>query len=415
MATDLRGSTRPVEDLTELVAGHDLVLLGEATHGTREFYELRAEVTRRLIRDHGFRGIAWEADWPPTAQLSRWIRGEENASGPAGGLNGFAERFPTWMWRNETIRDLAVALRDTPVGIYGLDLYSLRTSMAEVVAHLERIDPDAAARARARYACFDHFGGPDYGWASTTGRLDPCETEVVEALLDLQQRATPARGGRGDAESAFLAEQNARIAVDAERYYRAMYRGRESTWNLRDRHMADALDAVREHVGGPVVVWAHNSHVGDARATDRGDLGEVTLGQLVRERHGDRCVLVGQTTATGTVTAAHDWDDPPQTFDVRPPLEGSVERVLHEAGIERGLLDLRAGAPAGLDRDLLQRMIGVVYRPATERQSHYVQARVGDQYDLLVHVDRTSRVMPLDRPRKAEDGPDGPETIPTGL
>jgi erythromycin esterase-like protein len=166
MATDLRGSTRPVEDLTELVADHDLVLLGEATHGTREFYELRAEVTRRLVRDHGFRGVAWEADWPPAARLSRWIRGEDGGAGPVGALGGFAERFPTWMWRNETIRDLAETLRNTPVGVYGLDLYSLRTSMAEVVAHLERIDPDAAARARARYACFDHLGGPDYGWAS---------------------------------------------------------------------------------------------------------------------------------------------------------------------------------------------------------------------------------------------------------
>lgn len=415
MAVDLSGSVRPVEELTELVAGHDLVLLGEATHGTREFYALRAEVTRRLVRDHGFRGVAWEADWPPAARLSRWIRGEDDGTGPIGALDGFAERFPAWMWRNETIRDLVEALRDTPVGVYGLDLYSLRTSMAEVVAHLERIDPEAAARARERYACFDHFGGPEYGRASVTGHIDPCEADVVEALTEVQRRATSAKAGRDDAESAFLAEQNARIAVDAERYYRAMYRGRESTWNLRDRHMADALDAVREHVGGPVVVWAHNSHVGDARATDRADLGEVTLGQLVRDRHGDRCVLVGQTTSTGTVTAAHGWDDPPRTFDVRPPLRGSIERVLHEAGIERGLLDLRSGVPDALDRRLLQRMIGVVYRPATERQSHYVQARVGDQYDLLVHVDRTSRVVPLDPPRKTEDGPDGPETIPTGL
>ncbi len=416
MASRLAHLVRPVDDLAELVADHDVVLLGEATHGTHDFYGVRADVTRRLVCEHGFAAIAWEADWPPAVRLTRYLREEPGDPDAVSALGGFAERFPTWMWANPVIAGLADQLRGRGAGVYGLDLYSLRASMAAVVAYLAVADPSAARRARERYACFDAFDDQAYGHAAATGQIDPCEDDVVAELVELRRRAAElsARDGRLGADAHFLAERNAQVAANAERYYRAMYRGRESTWNLRDRHMADTLDALLEHVGGPVVVWAHNSHVGDARATSMSHRGELNLGQLVRERHGARCALVGFTTHRGEVTAAANWDGPPLTRTLRPSLEGSVERALHDAGIGAGLLDLRGPADALLDRKLLTRMVGVVYRPETERVSHYLHARPSAQFDVLVHLDRTSALAPLTASPPAATTADAPETYPSG-
>jgi erythromycin esterase-like protein len=411
---DLRGAARPVDDLLELIGSVRFVLLGESTHGTHEFYALRAELTRRLVGERSFRGVAVEADWPAAARANRYIQRSGDDRSAAASLGDFV-RFPQWMWRNAVIVELVEWLRENGggAGFYGLDLYSLRESMSAVIEYLDAVDADAAARARARYGCFDHFDEQGYGQVTARNQKESCEDDAVAQLRELRQRSADlvARDGRLPRDAHFVAEQNARLAVDAERYYRAMFRGRASSWNLRDTHMADTLDALHDHLDGAgIVVWAHNSHLGDARATEMGSVrGELNLGQLVRERHqGDVCI-VAFTTHGGTVTAARDWGVPAQRRVVRPSLEGSVERLLHDAGIECGLLDLRGGLLAD---ELLQRMIGVIYRPEVELWSHYVYARTAQQFDLLVHVDETTALRPLESWSSLEKAA---ETYPSGL
>ncbi len=381
----------------DLVGDARVVLLGEASHGTREFYEIRAELTKRLVAERGFRGVAWEANWPAAARVNHYLQRVSEDATALEALGDF-RRFPRWMWRNPVIVELVEWLRahGDGAGVYGLDLYSLRESMSAVIEYLDEVDPDAAQRARGRYACFDHLEDQAYGRAAATGQKESCEDAVVQQLQELRERAgeLARREGGLPRDAHFLAEQNARLVKNAEEYYRAMFRGRASSWNLRDTHMADTLDALRDHLGGAgIVVWAHNSHLGDARATSMGAHGELNLGQLARERHGDDVFVAGFTTHTGTVTAARDWDGRGERRDVVPSLRGSVERRLHDAGVERGLIDLRAGALTGT---LLQRMIGVVYRPETERWSHYVEADVTRQFDALVHVDETSALNGCD-------------------
>jgi erythromycin esterase-like protein len=316
-------------------------------------------------------------------------------------------------------------------GFYGLDLYSLYRSIHEVIAYLERIDPAAAARARARYACLERAGddGQAYGFAAAFGAGETCEREIVEQLVDLQRHGLEyaRRDGLLAEDELFYAAQNAKVVEAAARYYRSMFSGRVPSWNLRDNHMADTLDALVEHLtrqrGEPakVVVWAHNSHVGDARATELGSQGEFTIGQLVRERHPGQGRLIGFTTYTGTVTAADDWDGPAERKRVRPALNESVEELLHEAGEKEFLLRFdgaaRAGSrpasPAGerLRSARLQRAIGVVYRPDTERQSHYFRGRTAEQFDAVIHIDETRAVEPLERTAGWERG-EVPETYP---
>jgi len=406
-------AVQPLEDLPDLVAGAELVLLGEATHGTAEFYEIRAQLTRRLVAEHCFRAVAVEADWPAAARVNAYVRGAGTDADAREALGDF-RRFPRWMWRNDVIVRLVEELRhEGRAGFFGLDLYSLRESMGAVIEYLQEIDPSAADRARRRYGCFDHLDEQAYGHEAASGMRESCEDDVVAQLVELRQRAAElaARDGRMEPDAHFAAQQNARVAAEAERYYRMMFRGRASTWNLRDTHMADTLDAVREHVGDAgVVVWAHNSHVGDARATSMGrQRGELNLGQLARERHGDRVRIVGFTTHHGTVTAARDWDAPAERRAVRPALPGSLERELHDAGVERAVIDLRRGEPDG---ERLQRMIGVIYRPETERLSHYVEANAAEQFDVLVHVDETTALPPLE-PWAATEDP--PELYPSGV
>jgi erythromycin esterase-like protein len=401
-----------VDEVLELVGDARIVLLGEATHGTREFYELRAQITERLVAEHGFRGVAAEADWPAAARVNRYVQGAGEDPDARAALGDF-RRFPQWMWRNPVVAGLVERLRDLDAGagFYGLDLYSLRESMDAVISYLDDRDPEAAARARDRYACFDHYDDHGYGHAVARGRKDPCEDAVVAQLADLRGLAAELAAGAGDParDAHFVAEQNARLAADAERYYRCVFRGRGSSWNLRDTHMADTLDALLDHLGAPVVVWAHNSHVGDARGSEMGwRRDELNLGQLARERHGDDVRIVGFTTASGTVTAAEDWNRPGTVHALRPPLPGSLEALLHERGTPDAVLDLRAGELAG--RDLLQRFVGVVYRARGERAAHYLTTRPADQYDVLVHVDRTSALAALD----AAPGREPVDLFPSG-
>jgi erythromycin esterase-like protein len=410
--------------------GVSLVLIGEATHGTHEFYRIRADLTRALIQHRGFTCVAAEADWPDAYRANRWVRqlGDDQTAEEA--LADFT-RFPRWMWRNREVVRFLRWLRaenagrpaDARVGFYGLDLYSLHRSMARVIEYLDKVDPPAARHARRGYGCFDVFGDDVqlYGYTASLSLERSCEDEVIEQLLDLRRRAVEyaSRDGRIAADEYFAAEQNARVVCDAEAYYRAMVRGGAASWNLRDRHMMATLEALLDHAArqgrsARAVVWAHNSHLGDARVTSLSQLGELNVGQLARERHGRACCLVGMTTHDGEVTAAHEWEEPAALRAVRPSLPGSYERLFHDTGLGSFMLPLSTPDLArALARPRLERAIGVLYRPETERASHYFTARLPEQFDLLVHIDRTRALEPLEK--WARHDVDLPETYPTGV
>ena len=422
----------PSDDaILDLVGDAHFVLIGEASHGTHEFYAARARITQRLIEEKGFCAVAAEADWPDAYRVNRYVRGRSDDATAEESLRGF-ERFPTWMWRNTAMVDFVGWLREhnervaderRKAGFYGLDVYSLYRSIREVVSYLEGVDSAAAARARERYACFDLYGdeGQTYGMAAAFGAGETCEQQVVDQLADLHRHALDyaRRDGLLAEDELFYTEQNAKTVKDAAEYYRSMFRGRASSWNLRDGHMVDTLDALHEHLShqrdeqAKIVVWEHNSHVGDARATEAAARGELNVGQLVRERHPDDCRILGFTTYTGTVTAADDWGGPAQRKWVRPALPESVEELFHEVGQKEFLLSFGAAPQAAdaLRRARLERAIGVIYRPETERQSHYFRARVADQFDAVIHIDETRAVEPLERTAHWEEG-EVPETYP---
>nr|WP_255745695.1 erythromycin esterase family protein [Lysobacter sp. CFH 32150] len=431
-ALALNGTSADYDPLLARIGDATLVLIGEASHGTHEFYRIRAEITQRLIVEKGFTAVAVEADWPDAYRVNRHVRGEGDDRDANGALSGF-RRFPTWMWRNAEVREFVDWLRalnnrlveETRVGFYGLDLYSLHTSIAAVLDYLQQTDPAAARRARYRYACFDHFGEDvqAYGYAASFGLTESCEDEVIAQLLEFRRAAARADDHSDDA--LFFAEQNARLVRNAEAYYRSMFRGRAESWNLRDGHMMETLQALLDRGTSrahpvKIVVWAHNSHLGDARATAMGQGGELNLGQLVRERHHDAAVLVGFSTYEGTVTAASDWDEPAECKRMRPGLPGSYEALFHEIGIKQAGLNsfqLDLGDPtlaAALRGPLLQRAIGVIYRPQTERVSHYFHAELSRQFDWLLHLDRTRALAPLERGEHWDHG-EPPETYPSGF
>ena len=407
-----------------------VVLIGEASHGTHEFYRLRADVTRGLITQRGFTIIAVEADWPDAYRANRWGRGLGEDDTGEEALSDFT-RFPRWMWRNREVVRFLRWLRDENagrdptgrVGFYGLDLYSLHRSMACVTEYLDRVDPAAAARARQQYGCFETFGDDPqaYGHAATLNVSRSCEDEAVNQLLHLRRHAVEyvSRDGHVAADDLFSAEQNARVVRDAEAYYRAMFRGRAESWNLRDRHMMSTLEALLTHdrqTGGPAkaVVWAHNSHLGDARATGMAAHGELNLGQLARDEFGRATCLIGMTTHRGSVTAAREWDQPAERRQVRPSLPGSYERLFHDTGLPMFLLRLHdRGLGAVLAPARIERAIGVIYKPETERGSHYLSARLCDQFDLVVHIDDTRALEPLEAWSRHEA--DLPDTYPTGV
>jgi erythromycin esterase-like protein len=416
--------------LVDALGESRLVLIGEATHGTHEFYNTRAELTKALVLEKGFNVVAVEADWPDAYRVNRWVRHAADERDADTALADFT-RFPRWMWRNRDVVRFVEWLRlhnaNQPaavrVGFYGLDLYSMHASMEAVLGYLRKVDPAAAERARNHYGCFEQFGEDTqgYGYAATIGLTRSCEDDVVAELMELRRRAAEyaTSDGRIAADEYFFAEQNARLVRNAESYYRAMFGGRVESWNLRDTHMMETLEALLAHVrqvSGPAraVIWAHNSHLGDARATRMGEAGELNLGQLVREKYGADAFLVGFTTHTGTVTAASNWDEPAGRKRVRPSIAGSYERLFHEVGLERFLLLLREPAErAALQQPRLERAIGVIYRPETERQSHYFRARLPEQFDAIVHIDETSALEPLER--WAHDEVDLPETYPSGM
>src|SRR5436190_5116997 len=442
----LSGGARDYDALIDSIGDARFVLLGEATHGTHEFYRERAFITERLIAEKGFTAVAVEADWPDAYRVNRYVRGASGDSSAVEALGDFGG-FPIWKWRNTDVVDFVGWLRahndtiapEARAGFYGLDLYSLRASVEAVLRYLDRADPAAAARTRARYGCFEEFVDDPQGYGYTTDlALTPtCEVEAVAQLVEMQRlRAERVHGdGRGAARGAshanhgnhlgadelFQSEQNARLVKNAEEYYRSMFRGRHESWNLRDRHMAETLRELAAFLsprsnGARIVVWAHNSHLGDARATEMGERGELNVGQLVRERSGADAVLIGLTTHEGTVTAASEWGQPPERKIFRPSLPGSIERLLHDTGVERMLLPIRDDATlaGALSDPRLERAIGVVYLPHSERMSHYFRAHVARQFDFVLHFDRTTAVEPLERSVGWETG-EPAETFPSGL
>lgn len=419
------GGRRDYDPLLEMAQGARFVLLGEATHGSHELYRERARITQRLIAEQGFNGVVVEAEWPDADRANRWAQGSPEDGTAEEALDGF-RRFPAWMWRNTVVLEFLSWLRAhnaaekrAPAVFHGMDLYSLYSSMDAVVRYLERQDAGAAARARARYACFEMpargDGGQAYGQATRFGAMEPCEEQAVQQLVALQKRSAGSRD-----PGLFSAEQNARLVRNAEVYYRAMFGSRISAWNLRDRHMYETIEAIAGYLFqrdgyARLVVWAHNSHLGDARATDMGESGELNVGQLLRERHGESALLVGFTTYDGTVTAADDWGGPAVRMNVRPALAGSVEDLFHEVALPRFFLSLRsAGEALGeLREPRLERAIGIVYRPRTERYSHCFEARLMAQFDAVLHVDRARALEPLDRSQGWTAEP--PETFPSAL
>jgi erythromycin esterase-like protein/predicted phosphoribosyltransferase len=429
-AYPLAGSARDYDPLIGRIGEARFALLGEASHGTHEFYCERAEITKRLITEKKFAAVAVEADWPDAYRLNRYVRGASDDVDAVEALADF-RRFPTWMWRNAVVVEFIEWLRSyndalppgaEKVGFYGLDLYSLHASMKAVLRYLEKVDPEAAKQARERYSCFDHVGEDTqaYGLLTRLNLSKSCEEEVVSQLVELQRRASDyvRSGGRLAEDEQFYAEQNARLVKNAEAYYRSVFLEEISSWNLRDRHMAETLDALVAHLGrkgrrAKLAVWEHNSHLGDARATEMGQRGELNVGQLVREKYGNEAVLVGFTTHHGTVTGASDWGKSAERKRVRPALTGSYEALFHAAGRDRFLLILndsdamarQLGAPR------LERAIGVIYRPETERQSHYFRARRAEQFDAVLHFDETHAVKPLETTEEWEAG-ELPETFP---
>ncbi|HUI13990.1 MAG TPA: protein-L-isoaspartate(D-aspartate) O-methyltransferase [Xanthobacteraceae bacterium] len=392
--------------LLERVGDARIVLLGEATHGTSEFYRMRERISSELIVKKGFRFIAIEGDWPDAARVDHYVRHLEY---PPAEWTAFA-RFPTWMWRNNEVRDFidwlrghnAATRQQARVAFHGLDLYSLYVSIRAVLNYLDQVDPKAAKVARQRYGCLTPWQGDPatYGHAALTGSYGTCEPQVARALKELLEKRVAYAGH--DGERFFDAVQNARLITNAERYYRVMYYGSRASWNLRDEHMFTTLKNLLAFYGtdSKAIVWAHNSHVGDSAATEMVSRGEHNIGHLCRQEFGCSAYLVGFGTNGGTVAAASDWDGPMEIKKVQPALPKSYERLCHAAGHSRFMLGLRGRAALtgaqGLGKPRLERAIGVVYRPETERASHYFHAILPQQFDEYIWFDDTRAVTPFD-------------------
>ncbi len=400
--------------LLDQIGDARFVMMGEATHGTQEFYQARIEITKQLIQKKGFMAVAIEGDWPDAYRVHRYIQGRGEADNWKSALDDF-KRFPRWMWRNTTLPPFLKWLReynDSPdtsntVGFYGLDLYSINASMQAVIRYLMKVDPEAAQQARNRYACFDHLNvDPQmYGYLANTKIKKSCIVEVLEELYEIQHHAFKFINEKDKTakDDYFFATQNARLVKNAEAYYRSIFEDHITSWNVRDRHMNETFNIIADHLEShfnkpaKIIIWAHNSHVGDARATEMGERGEINIGQLVREQHNET-YSIGFSTYDGFVTAASNWDEPAQCKKINPGLRGSYEELFHHVRHQNFILNLIGNDE--LDHLLkiprLQRAIGVIYRPETERLSHYFFTHLPYQFDSLIHFDRTTAVQPLE-------------------
>lgn len=417
---------RDLDPLIRRIGNARYVLLGEATHGTSEFYQWRAKLSRRLIEEQGFSFVAVEGDWPDCYRINRYAKGYAESGESAREVVHAFERWPTWMWANREVAEFAEWLRDhnrrraapRQAGFYGLDVYSLWDSMHAVVLYLESMDPALARAARAAYRCFEPYGEDVQEYARATALVPTtCENEAVAVLAALRRSATEFREDGPDAF--FNAEQNALVAQNAERYYRTMVRGGPTSWNVRDAHMVETLERLVKHHGpdAKAIVWEHNTHVGDARFTDMARAGMFNVGQLVRQAHdGDDVVIVGFGTHRGTVVAGDEWGAPMRRIRVPPAREDSFEDALHasDAGDLLLLFDDRDdGGLAGLADPIGHRAIGVVYDPRHEHWGNYVPTIVPRRYDAFVHFEETTALDALHMPVLVDGEP--PETYPSGM
>jgi erythromycin esterase-like protein len=412
-AKPLPGLAADYDDVLDLIGRAKVVVLGIASHGSHELYRERARITRRLIEDRGFNVIAVEADWPDAHRVNRFVRGTSENRTAEEALRGF-RRFPSWLWRNADVLSFVGWLRAhnetarhrEAVGFYGLDLYSLYASVASVLDYLELVDPLAAERARERYSCFDQVDREGFFGArpADRGRTDESLRQAVSQLsaLHLSAEAYVRRDGTATEEEQFYAEQSARMVANANAHYRAIFGSGAESKSVRDRHMADTLERLIVHLERrrkpvKVVVWEHNAHAGDARMTSLARRGEISVGQLVRQRWKREAILVGLTTFSGTVTASGSWDGLPERKFVPPALPGSYEALFHGLGEPRFFIDLRGDQAPALRKPRLERAIGAIYRPEVERDSHYFEATLAGQFDAVVHIDETRAAEPLER------------------
>ena len=432
-AIPLIGKNNNYDSLLEHIGDAQCVLLGEATHGTDEFYAMRAQITLELITKKGFNAVCLEADWPDAYRINQYIKGKKTDKDSMQALDNF-KRFPQWMWRNTQMIEFVSKLhnhntrlsQNKKVGIFGLDLYSLYSSIDEVLKYLDATDPAAAQRARKRYECLALYrhNAQEYGYATTFDIAASCQQKVVEQLMDLRASALELmRHGAHEAfDEYFYAEQNAYIVTSAEKYYRSLFfEAPNSSWNIRDTHMMETAQALLSYLKRTVekpkiVIWAHNSHIGNAAATQMGWQGEINIGQLMKEKYGKHAKLVGFTTYSGTVSAASNWDGHVERKTIRPALPNSYEDLLHSLNIPQ--LMLLIGRDKELDQALaqerLERAIGVIYRPETERLSHYFGTQLSNQFDAIIHCDQTTALEPLEK-NPAWIAGEFPETYPTGL
>ena len=431
LAHPLVGTERNYDPLLQLVGEAKIVVLGAQTHGTHEFCSERAQITRRLIIEKGFQAIALEGDWPDVSRLNEYVRGNGIDPDSNSALSGFTA-FPAWLWRNADMLDFIGWLKSwndlredqsEKAGIYGLDLYGLHKSIAEVVSGLKKIDPTMASEIKECYRCFEEAnGGRRYGFAADIGIRKSCEEEALKALVELRRKRAEItrKAGKTFDEELFSAEQNAYLVEDAERYYRAMFRDRTMAWNLREVHMQRAAQLLmrhleKNHAAPKLVIWVHNLHAGDARAEEPSVAAKINLGQLLREQYGHEVVLVGFTTHSGTVTAALDWwDSPPEQLVLPPAIQGSHEEVFHELDSPDFMLNLRSNRIQLLAEPRLQRTVGIVYRPDMEIDHQYFKVRLNAQFDAILHFDKTRAVEPIEH-TTGWDRAEMPETFPTGV
>lgn len=420
-------------DILTHIGNARFVLIGEASHGTHEFYKIRAELTKYLIQEKGFNAIAIEGDWPDAHIVHTYLQGNSSQESPLHALKEF-KRFPSWMWRNTVVLNFVTWLKEyndsvkeqkEKIGFYGLDIYSLHSSISAVIESLEKIDSEAAQRARERYHCFDAFGeNPEtYAYETMLGIRSSCEQAVQEQFLELQSQAIESMKTKKSAEFLYIL-QNARVVKNAEEYYRSLFLNRKnSSWNLRDGHMTETVELLSTYydqlLGRPskIIIWAHNSHIGDARATEMKERGEYNIGQLIREKYGSQVFLLGFTTYNGTVTAASNWGDAAEEKYVNPALPDSFEAMFHQVPCEQFFLSF-ASHNKNINllgkEPLLHRAIGVVYKPKTERYSHYFYTHITQQYDAIIHLDRTTALVPLEKTQK-NPIEELPETFPFGI
>lgn len=425
-AIPLNNDSSDYDVLFTSIGDAQIVMLGEATHGTREFYDIRAQISKRLINEKGFHAIAIEGDWPDAYEVNRYIH-QEKYNNAIEALSSF-DRFPTWMWRNHSIVQFVDWLyehnqeqTENKVGFYGLDLYSLYRSIDVIISCIKKIDPAISAEVQSYYSCFDQYRHDPqaYGYAVVSKAIGSCAEMVVEELKRLQQQTWQfLEHNKISANEAFYINQNALVVKNAENYYRSLFVNETSNWNIRDSHMLETVNALIAHyklkgIEKPkIIIWAHNSHVGNAAATQMGEQGEYNIGQLVKEQFGIKAFSLGFTTYDGTVSAATDWHQPVERKMIRNALEGSYERLFHAAEIPNFLLLLNNMNV--IPHRFLERAIGVVYRPETERMSHYFYANLSEQFDAVIHCDRTTAIEPLEKSSQWIAG-EIPETYPSGI